>query len=74
MTKLPSNAGPKPIVASQKIKKVDNAYDLRFLDAFLVTIVVHAELNVPKPKAAQTAQIITVIFEGIHAIKKRPID
>ena len=72
-TKLPKNAGPKPIVASQKIKNVDNAYERRETREFLVTIVVHAEFNVPKPKATQTAQIKTVQYDGAHAIKKIPM-
>ena len=39
----------------------------------LVTIAVQAEFRVPKPRAAQTAQMKTVIAEGIQAIKKSPI-
>ena len=36
-------------------------------------MVVQAEFRVPKPKAAHMAQIITVTFDGIHAIKNKPI-
>ena len=72
-TKLPKSAGPKPIVASQKMKNVDNAYERREIGEFLVTIVVHAEFNVPKPRATQTAHINTVICEGAQAIKKIPM-
>ena len=45
------------------MKNVDTAYDLRFSDVFLVTIVVQAELRVPKPRAAHTAHIMTVTVE-----------
>ena len=58
---MPSNAGPKPIVASQKIKKVERAYGRLVSDEFLVTIVVQAEFKVPKPKERHTAQMSTVI-------------
>lgn len=61
---IPKSAGPKPIVASQNIKKVETAYDLRFWETFLVTMAVHAELRVPKPKAAHTAQTITANADG----------
>ena len=37
-------------------------------------IAVQAEFNVPKPNAAQIAQIITVMFDGITAIRNNPID
>lgn len=69
---MPRNAGPKPIAASQNMKNVETAYDRRFCGVFRVTIVVHAEFNVPNPRAAQTAQITTVSADGIHAIKNNP--
>lgn len=72
-TKQPRSAGPKPIVASQKIKNVETAYDFLCSDAFLVTIVVHAELSVPKPSAAHTAHTNTVTVDGMTAIKNNPI-
>lgn len=56
-TKLPSSAGPNPIVASQNMKNVDTAYERRLSDTLRVTIVVHAEFNVPNPRAQHTAQI-----------------
>lgn len=37
-------------------------------------IAVHAEFKVPKPKAAHTAQIMTVMFDGISAISIKPMD
>ena len=36
-------------------------------------MVVQAELSVPKPKAAQTAQTITVTGDGATAIKNNPM-
>ena len=39
-----------------------------------MTIVVHAELRVPKPNAAHTAQTITVNVDGKTAIKNSPTD
>ena len=71
--KSPSNAGPKPIVASQNMKNVETAYERLFSEVFLVTIVVHAELRVPNPNAAQTAQITTVMLDGATAINKSPM-
>lgn len=41
---------------------------------FLVTMVAHAEFNVPNPMAMHTAQIITVNVEGMYAIKNNPTD
>ena len=73
-TKQPKRAGPKPIVASQKMKNVERAYDLRCSGVFLVMIAVQAEFKVPKPKAAQIAHIITVTFDGTNAISIKPID
>ena len=72
-TKLPRSAGPNPIVPSQNMKNVEIAYDLRSGGVFRVTMVVQAELSVPKPKAAQTAQMITVRFDGATAIRKSPM-
>ena len=63
-TNDPRSAGPKPIVASQNMKNVDIAYDLRCCETFLVMIAVLAELRVPNPRAAQMAQITTVMFDG----------
>ena len=63
-TNEPRSAGPKPIVASQKMKNVDIAYDRRCSETFLVMIAVLAELSVPNPRAAHIAQIITVTFDG----------
>ncbi len=37
-------------------------------------IAVQAEFKVPKPNAAQIAQIMTVMFDGITAIRNSPID
>ena len=68
----PSNAGPKPIVASQKMKNVETAYERRCSEIFLVTIVVQAEFKVPKPNAAHIAQITTVHVDGQNAIKNSP--
>ena len=73
-TKQPNNAGPKPIVASQNMKNVESAYDLRCSGVFLVMIAVQAEFRVPKPNAAQIAHIMTVMFEGTNAISIKPID
>lgn len=56
------------------MKNVEIAYGLRLEGVFLVTMVVHAELRVPKPKAAQTAHITTVKSDGITAIKNNPTD
>ena len=73
-TNKPSNAGPKPMVASQNMKNVDKAYERRCSGVFLVMIAVPAEFRVPKPKAAQIAHIMTVTFEGANAISIKPID
>ena len=55
------------------MKNVDIAYGRRFADVSLVTMAVQAEFNVPKPSAAQTAQMKTVMAEGIQAIRKSPM-
>ena len=72
-TKHPKSAGPNPIVASQKMKNVERAYERRCSGVFLVMIAVQAEFRVPKPKAAPIAQITTVTVEGYIAIKKSPM-
>ena len=69
---MPSNAGAKPIVASQKIKKVERAYGRLVSEEFLVTIVVQAEFNVPKPNERHIAQMNIVTYEGAIAIRKIP--
>ena len=73
-TNKPSNAGPKPIVASQKMKNVERAYERLCSGVFLVIIAVQAEFRVPNPNAAQTAHIMTVTFDGTNAISIKPID
>ena len=62
------------MLPSQNMKKVDIAYGRRFIGVFLVTMVVEAEFNVPKPSAAQTAHMKTVMLDGQYAIRNSPID